>query len=109
MDGQVIMGGALPDQDVFRDVTIYLFSENGTLIRSHVAGDLRRPLNVTLTTDQIPHYVIIDSSDFWTEDDINVRYYLCIDVNRSEDYGQSEVQSRDGVPVSFPARNISEP
>lgn len=99
MDGQILVGGALPDQEVFEDVTVYLFTENGTLIESHDAGDLSKPVNVTITAERTPYYVIVDSPDFWLENHIKVEYYQRLDSTVNRDYGEVEIRSRDGYPV----------
>lgn len=101
MDGQILMGGALPDQEVFEDVTVYLFTENGTLIKSHVAGDLSKPVNVTITAEKTPYYVIVDSPDFWSESHIKVEYYRRLDSNVNRDFGEVEIRSRDEYPVQI--------
>lgn len=109
MDGRITLGGGVADRDVYRAVIVYLFAENGTLLRSHEVGDMRRPLDVNFTANVVPYYVVIDSPDFWTEDDFVVRYYHRIDSDGTRDYGQSRVQSRDELPVTVPARNVSNP
>lgn len=102
MDGQTTLGGGIPKQDEFENVTVYLFTENGTLIRSHRAGTLTGLLNVSLTTSRTPHYVVIDSPDFWTEPRFTVEYYERSQRDIPRDYGEHNAYARADFPISIP-------
>lgn len=67
MDGRVTLGGGVPEQDVFHDVIIYFFAENGSLVDSHRVGNLTGFVEVSTTTERPPYYVVINSPDFWEE------------------------------------------
>lgn len=99
MDGQITLGGGTTSQDAFDNVTIYLFTENGTLIETHRAGTLTGLLNVSIVSNRIPYYVIIDSPEFWEESQITVRYYYRLRSNMTRDYGVRDARSVADYPV----------
>lgn len=99
MAGQITLGGGTTNQDEFDNVTVYLFTKNGTLLRTHPAGTLTGLLNVSIASDRVPHYVIIDSPDFWRENRITVRYYYRLGPNRDRDYGVRDARSVADYPV----------
>lgn len=107
MDGQITLGGGIPKQDEFENVTVYLFTENGTLIRSHRAGTLTGLLNVSLTTSRTPHYVVINSPDFWEEPRFSVRYYQFMEEKGPREYGIHYAYSRQDLPVEIPPATTS--
>lgn len=99
MDGQITLGGGTTNQDEFDNVTIYLFTKNGTLIQAHRAGTLTGLLNVSIASDQVPYYVIINSPDFWQENRITVRYYYRLESDTNRDYGVRDARSMTDYPV----------
>lgn len=82
MNGTVKIGGGLNERDYFRDVSVTLYLENGTKIRSKRIGNLnesRGGLNVTLSTNRIPYYITFESPDFRGRN-IEVNYYERVDT-----------------------------
>lgn len=75
MDGNVSLGtGAQPDV-TFRNVSVVLYTADEQVIKTVDAGSLSTksdvgPLErrVNITTEQVPEYVVIRSSEFWTTD-----------------------------------------
>lgn len=103
MDGNVSLGqGAAPDA-TFENVTVVLYDENKTVIRRVPVGKLSTtppPLSqrINITTDTIPIYVVIESSDFWQSDTtVYVNGY-----KRPGDGGRYEEYSRANAGEKFP-------
>ncbi|WP_436932713.1 hypothetical protein [Halosimplex halobium] len=84
------------------DVSIYLMSSNGTVLISKELGTLseRSSLNVSVSTKEIPEYIIINSPSFWTYDQISVSYYEI--ENGGSTYVQEVIGSKDEFPVPVP-------
>lgn len=109
MDGRVTLGGGIPKQDVFQDVTIFFFAENGSFIDSRPVGNLSGFVNVSVTIDRVPYYVVINSPDFWEEPRIVVSYYYRVGTGSDRDYAPKDAHSKEGFPVTLPATNVTNP
>jgi hypothetical protein len=103
MDGNISLSiGATPDA-TFEEVTVALYDENKEEIRRVNVGELatNRPPHeqrINITTDQIPEYVVIESSDFWQSDTtVYVNGY-----KRPGDEGRYEDYSRANADEKFP-------
>lgn len=107
VDGRVTLGGGVPEQDVFHDVTIYFFAENGSLLDSHRVGNLTGFVEVSTTTERVPYYVVINSPDFWEEPRIVVSYYYRVGRDGDRDYAPRDARSKDDFPVTLPAMNVT--
>lgn len=84
----------------FDDVGVYLYTENRDLIDSQAIGTLNESVSVSISSQEIPHYVIIDSPDFWRVRGVQVTYYQLAD---EKVYSSRVVASRGELPVT-PAR-----
>ncbi|WP_152436535.1 hypothetical protein [Halosimplex carlsbadense] len=85
------------DVPTFRNVTVYLYTTNGSLVASKSVGELSRRTGVSMDTTAIPEFVVFDSPDFWDTESIQVDYYEY--VNESErDYTIRSVGSREQLP-----------
>lgn len=76
LDGQLLgcsSDGVGPER--CENVSIELFSKNGTHLYSYRVGVLEARRNVSFTTLVIPFYVIIQSPDFWGHEQTSVDYY----------------------------------
>jgi len=101
MDGQVIDSSG-PTQ-TFENVTIYLYSSEGELIKERNLGTYSgNSEQFVLQSDRAPYYIIIDSPTFWELGTVDVFYYEWSDVNSQ--YFGSAVRSQDEFPVYVPER-----
>lgn len=97
MEGNITVGGGIPDRQTYRDVTVNLYSKDGKLLLSKKLGNLQVDvgrLDVSITIQSVPRYVIIESPDFWQEA-MQVEYYVRMDSNYSVEYASA----RDELPV----------
>ena len=87
----------------YHNLTVYLFTANGTVIAAEHIGTLKEGQHprVTMQTDQIPKYVIVNSPEFWEYDEIGVWYWKNIDSPDHPNviYGERVVSSREEFPV----------
>jgi len=91
----------------FRNVTIYLYTENETLIKAVSVGRfVGRQKDVSISSTSIPTYVIIDSPDFWTQPR-TVSYYEWYEDQRRSQYRERDVVNRTELPVNLPRYNNS--
>lgn len=91
MTGQVRLSGGIPTKDVYRDIHLELYAENGSLLYKDKLGTLHNRserLDVSVSLSKVPYYVIFDSQDFWDANS-GVPYYV-----RSES-GYQGYQARD--------------
>jgi len=107
-DGQFHMDGELVnsspgDPPTFRNITLYLYSKSGEMIKSKPVGSLQRRTNVSVRSNSIPEYVIFSSPDFWKSGGItggiSVSYY---EQNDQGNYTEEKAGARDGLPVQLP-------
>lgn len=98
MKGYVEVDGGIPPQETYRDVTVCLYSSNGTLQDRERLGDLTaaEQLNVSASKSYTPHYIIIDSTDL-DKPNIGSEYYRLIEEDNY--YRGHLVASSDGFPV----------
>lgn len=99
MEGNITVGGGIPDRQTYRDMTVNLFSEDGDLLLTKKLGNLRTDagrLDVSIAIQSVPHYVIIESPDFWQEP-MQVEYYVRMDSNYSVEYATA----RDELPAEI--------
>lgn len=97
MDGQIVENPGTGGFHEYQDVAVVLYAEDGELITSKQVGTLDVRANVTLTTDQVPHYIIIDSPTFWETRSIQVDYY---ERGADDRYTVYSATSRDELPVT---------
>jgi len=104
MDGSLSEGGF--GNGTFRNVTIYLYTENETLIKAVSVGRfVGRQKDVSISSTSIPTYVIIDSPDFWTQPR-SVTYYEWLGEQQNL-YWERSVGNRTELPVNLPRYNNS--
>ena len=100
MEGNVTIGGGGSRLDAYDNVTVHLYSGDGTRLLSRSVGTLNGSLYVSLQTKNQPHYVIVDSPDFWLEPRITVRYYVWSSEHGK--YGVEDATTTDDFPVEVP-------
>lgn len=96
INGDLVAERRAAEQDVYRNVTINLFAENGTLLYQEELGDLKARvgrLNVSIKSEFVPRYITFESLDFWNEQ-MTVDYYEKVD----EGYAVYEATSRSELP-----------
>jgi len=68
MQGDLIAGGGIPDYEVYHDVSVQLYANDGTKLCSTSVGTVRADAgrhNVSVTAAIVPKYAVITSPDFW--------------------------------------------
>lgn len=78
-----------------RDTRVLLYTADGSLIAAEYLGTLNGRRNVSLTTDRIPHYVILTSPDIWEANHTTVQY-LFYDEGT---YLGKPIDEREELPV----------
>lgn len=94
MEGRLVDESFRSDPRTYEDVTVYLFDENGSTIRAVPVGDFEGSVNVSIRSNRVPRYVILDSPDFYGGE-IGVGYYVIEGSDRS---GHA-VDTREELPV----------
>jgi len=94
LDGEVT--GGRGDAGEFRNVTVSLYTENGTLIDSTNVDSLVGRTNVSMRTETIPQYVIIHSPEFWDTQNVDVYYY---ELGADGYYSETPATSKEELPV----------
>lgn len=105
LNGMVVNSGL--SEPTHQDVTVSLYTSNGTIIASENLGSLSEDnsLDVTMQTDRIPEYVIINSPDFWQYQNIDLTYYEHDEDWQGEPHGAyvpRTISSKDEFPVQVP-------
>lgn len=98
INGSIMAGGGIPERDVYRGVSITLYSANGELLCREPVGQLTvgAGLQVTFSTQKQPKYVTVESRDFWKEP-MEVDYHV---YNSGEElYFLEEAPSKDDLPA----------
>lgn len=101
MNGHLEYDGWALTADSFRSIVIELYTEDGTLLHRESIGEMRNSseqLDVAISFDTIPYYIIIDSPDIWGGS-TDVPYYV-----RSEDrdsgYERHLINERSELPIT---------
>lgn len=104
LDGTVENSGFDNDPPTYHNVTVYLFTSNGTIITAKSVGDLRYSTGVQINTTSVPQYVIPYSSDFWSHGDLALDYYS---LSKSGQYVQETATEMQDLPtnISFGTNN----
>lgn len=98
MEGRLSSGGGIPEQTTYSEVRVLLYAENGSVLFSKPLGDLNASsgeLNVSLSAEKKPYYVVFDSNDFWSET-VEVDYFV---LQPDGTYTRKEAGSRDELPA----------
>ena len=90
-----ITNGARGEPPTFHNVTVYLYTQNKTLIASKEAGTLVRRVPITMYTNRIPYYIVINSPEFW-QDNVEVDYFKLGDNKK---YIAVNAVNRDELPI----------
>lgn len=94
MEGTVRDTSITSDPPTYRNVTIYLYAEDGTLIQRVPVGTLDEGAEVSISSDEVPEYVILDSPDFYGGE-VEVGYY----TRRESTWAEEIVDRREELPV----------
>lgn len=94
MEGRIVDDSITSDPRTYEDVTVYFYSTNGSTIRSVQLGDLESVMNVSVKSDRVPKYVILDSPDFYGGE-VDVAYYII----RESGWSGRVVDTREELPV----------
>jgi len=97
MDGEVVNYGQESRQ--FRNVTIYLYDENKTLISATPLGVISdEPVSTRVESDRLPKYVVVYSDEFWDVGEFQVYYF--VQTNRNDtSYREHVAGSVEDLPV----------
>lgn len=101
MNGELFYTGGLPTQDTYDNLSLELYTEDGTLIRKEPLGSLdakNGTINISVSSSNIPEYVIFDSPDIW-DGRTSVRYYVRSNSTDSS-YIVNSTVDRSELPVT---------
>lgn len=102
MEGDISTGGGAGGKDTYRDVVVCLYANNGQLLNSSdpkdISGDYKR-ISISLSSDSVPKYVIINSRDFWDVSDHRIAYYKKINTNGEILYDEQWATTPDDLPT----------
>lgn len=98
MKGYLSVGGGAADRSRYRTISVRLYSKSGDLLCVEHVGDwnVTRTKNVSISRQQIPHYVVVYSPDFWNGP-MTVEYFE-YDENETV-FRPREADSPDELPV----------
>lgn len=96
MDGQIVEEPGAAGLHEFHDVAVYLYTEDGTLIANEPVGTLDVRANVSITSEQVPQYVVLDSPEFWETETLDVSYY---ERTRNDLYAVRDATTENELPV----------
>jgi hypothetical protein len=98
MQGVVVTSGGIPDREVYRNISLKFYSEDGTLLYQKLVGDLKTDsprLEVSIDANIQPKYIVISSSDFYNEP-MAVEYYAW----DGSEYVIKSATARSNLPVN---------
>lgn len=101
MEGSVVMGGGIPSQDEYENITVEFYTYNGSQIHKEKLGSLTDKsdrLHVSVALSEVPHYVIIDSSDIW-DGKTGVEYYTRSEAAQGG-YAYHKTADREELPIT---------
>jgi hypothetical protein len=87
-----------PSITEFNDTVVYLYSENGEQLATERLGPFDGSVDVELSANATPKYVILDSPDFWGDHPVSVNYF----VRKESSYVVESVTARDQLPLRPP-------
>ncbi|MFD1514162.1 hypothetical protein [Halomarina rubra] len=96
LNGTISNNKIQSDPPTYHNVSVYLYSESGRLLGTTDVGTLEYSANVSITTDERPHYIIIDTPDFWESSNVDVSYYK---AEPTGEYTERGVTARADLPV----------
>lgn len=98
LEGELVTGGGATNRDLYEDVNILLYRENESLLCSYRVGDWNptQPKRVSVSTNDVPGFVIIYSPDFWNEP-MSVEYFVSDDEGTG--FVPREATSKEELPV----------
>ncbi|WP_436932718.1 hypothetical protein [Halosimplex halobium] len=89
-----------------RNVTIYLYDENESVVASKWLGtvDESASVRVKMNATEAPEYIVVNSPEFWTYDTISVNYYERTERAEQSNgvYSSSTIGSKEEFPVTVP-------
>ena len=99
-EGRFFLNGEIQDQsfqsNTYKKVTVYLYA-NSTLLKKNEVGELNRSVNVSMTSETVPRYIVISSPDFWGPlTNVDVAYYERLE---GEDFTAHAIGKRSELPV----------
>jgi len=79
------------------NVTVYLYTEDGRRLNcTNIESFRYESQRFTLTASDPPKYIIINSTEFWEYNNVDVDYHF----RRGDEYPQRPVGSRSELPVT---------
>lgn len=98
MEGRIIDSSITSDPRTYQDVTIEFYTEDGSLIRREPMGSFESVMNMSVKSERIPKYVILDSPDFYGGE-VEVAYYTI----RESGWSGRVVDTREELPIELEA------
>lgn len=103
MEGTVSEGGGTGGEEVYEDVVVCLFDQDGRLLSQTSPEDLgpsKKWINVSLESNEAPAYIVINSADFWDDGaEIEVAYYERTSTDDTAQFRVNYVTDRESLPV----------
>jgi hypothetical protein len=85
----------------FDNTVLYFFSESGEQLSAEPLGTFNSSIEIEISINSTPEYVILNSPDFWGNETVTVPYF----VRKDSSYFAESAASRDALPVAPPATN----
>lgn len=107
MNGTIQIEGALSGKEEFRNVMVCFYSEEKTIIQKTQIGDMdtkKGYMNVSVSIERVPEYIIVNSSDFWEVSGMQVNYLADKEINNQKIvYRVKHSTNPKEFPVQCPA------
>lgn len=102
VDGDIQEGGGVTQKNAYRDVVVCLYGGQKQKLYESTPVDLESPkteAHISITTDTVPAYVVLNSTDFWDVPDISVVYYVRTTVDGETEFLGKFAYSPEELPV----------
>jgi hypothetical protein len=104
IDGQIRDEFDFTAEHTYRDVVVCVYDGNETLLHKTPPRDMgpsSSRINVSITVDTVPEFVVVNSTDFWRDDrDVEVAYFVVSARNdESEQLRGNFVENPESIPV----------
>ncbi len=105
MDGVIYIVGH-PDQELYHGVSVRLYDDGETPMRSYSLGTIaaKEERNISINSTTIPSFVTIESQDFWDEP-VSVLYYIRTQDGYYRCRAVSPTEVPDGTATIGPVNN----
>lgn len=102
MNGDLELGGGNPQLDEYREIEVVLYANDGEVLYREELGTLHNKssrLNVSISSDHMPEYVIFDSPNIW--DATGEIDYFVRDPRARGGYRVEDTTDQEDLPVEL--------